>query len=98
MTSAAKLYERAALCHEKAAKSATEAEEKGWFELACIWLRLADSVTARIEFEPAKQPLELAANQIISPTSAKRIVTIGRATGPDVPRANWSLASARSSP
>jgi hypothetical protein len=59
MTKAAEFYDRAALCHEKVATCSREAEKKGWFGLPCIWLRLADSVSARTEFGPAKEPLEL---------------------------------------
>lgn len=63
MNKAAELYERAAVCHQRAGKSSKETEQKGWFELACIWLMLADGVSARIEFGPAKEPLELTAEE-----------------------------------
>ena len=54
MNEAAELYERAALCHQRAVNFSKEVEKKGWFELACIWLVLADNVSARIEFPPNK--------------------------------------------
>ena len=74
MTKAAEFYKRAALCHEKAAICSKESEKKGWFDLACIWLRLADSVSARTEFGPAKEPLELTDDEMIRPTAADPIV------------------------
>ena len=63
MDKAAELYERAAICHQRAGKSSNEAGQKGWFELACIWLMLADSVSARKAFGAAKEPLELTAEE-----------------------------------
>jgi len=68
MTKADKLYERAALCHQQAGKSSKEAEKKGWFDLACIWLMLADSVSGRIECAV----LELTAEQMLAAAAAKR--------------------------
>jgi len=67
MTKAAELYGRAARCHERAGTSSREAEKKGWFELACIWLILADTVSARIEFGPVQELLELTGDEIIRP-------------------------------
>jgi len=61
MNKAAELYERAALCHERAGKSSKKAEQTGWFELACIWLMLADRASAR----PVKEPLELTAEEMV---------------------------------
>lgn len=63
MNKAAELYERAAVCHQRAGESSKETEQKGWFELASIWLMLADSVSTRIEFGSAKGSFELAAEE-----------------------------------
>lgn len=71
-----------------------EAEKKGWFELAWTWLILADGVSARIDFGPAKEHLELTTEEMISPTAARLAVSIGRASGRRVPKGGRPLAGA----
>lgn len=81
MTKAAELYEHAALCHERAGTSSKEAEKRGWFELACIWLTLADTVSARIEFGPVQEPLELTGEEIIRPAVARADLIVAYRAG-----------------
>lgn len=54
MNKAAELYERAALCHQRAVNCYKEAEKAGWFELAHIWLILADGMSRGSILEPPK--------------------------------------------
>lgn len=64
------LYERAALCHERALNSSKEAEQARWLELASIWLILADSACAK-RAQPTiaeEEPIELGIEEMISLT------------------------------
>jgi hypothetical protein len=78
MNKATELYERAVLCHQRSVNCSREAEKKGWFQLASIWLILADRVSAQIEFGPFKEALELTAEEMISPATARPIVSTDR--------------------
>lgn len=94
MTKAAELYERAVLCHQRSVNCLREAEKKGWFQLASIWLILADSASARIESGPTEEALELTVEQMISLTSPRPIVTVSRASNHRAPYASRSLVRA----
>lgn len=94
MSKVAELYERAALCRQKSVNCSREAEKKGWFQLASIWLILADSLSARFEFRPAEEVLELTAEEMLSLTALRPIASIGRANGPRLPNASRSLVRA----
>jgi hypothetical protein len=72
MHQASELYERAALCHERAVNSLKQAEQKHWFELASIWLILADNASARRDSAPVKEPIELSIEEMIRPVFVTR--------------------------
>jgi hypothetical protein len=65
MHQASELYERVALCHERAVNSLKQAEQKRWFELASIWLILADNASTRRESAPLKEPVELSIEEML---------------------------------
>ena len=62
---AAGLYARAAHCHQRSINCSKETEQRGWFELASIWMMLADSASAkRIKSLAANDPIELTVEQM----------------------------------
>ena len=81
MNKASKLYERAALCHQRAINCVKQTEKEGWFELASIWLILADGMSAKsVQFTIAEEPIELIIEEMISPIAPRPIQSTGRAS------------------